>query len=135
MVVSDSTRPELQLALTDGRLVIAERCCAALGDTARAMFLRKVCFPSITIYQNFFIKVAPSGRGQCLYLNPALHELVQVNQVADEAQRNGLEDGNDHFMVKARMAMLDKQFARAEQILLEQVAATHMGGKAANCPY
>ena len=73
-----------QLALKDGRLVIAERCCAALGDTSRAMFLRK------------------------------------VNQIADEAQRAGLEDGNEHFMVKARMAMLDKQFDRAETILLEQ---------------
>jgi hypothetical protein len=31
-----------QLALEDGRLIIAERCCAALGDTSRAMFLRKV---------------------------------------------------------------------------------------------
>jgi len=41
-------------------------------------------------------------------------------QVADEAQRAGLEDGNDHFMVKARMAMLDKQFDLAEQILLDQ---------------
>jgi intraflagellar transport protein 172 len=72
------------LALQDGRLVIAERCCAALGDTARASYLRK------------------------------------VNAVAAEAEREGMQDGTEHFLVQARMATLDKQFERAAQLLLDQ---------------
>eukprot|EP00960_Hanusia_phi_P066628 766439-Hanusia_phi.AAC.5 len=73
-----------QLALQDNRLFIAERCCAALGDTAKAMYLRK------------------------------------VNEIADEAEMSGLPDGTQHYRVQAEMAKLEKQFERAEQILLEQ---------------
>ena len=74
------------LALQGSRLMIAERCCAALGDTARAAYLRKVI------------------------------------DVAETAQAEGLPDGASHFLVRAKMATLDKHFERAEQILLEQGA-------------
>ncbi len=55
---------------------IAERCCAALGDTGRALYLRR------------------------------------VSEAAEEARRAGLEDASQHFMVRAKMAMLEKQVAR-----------------------
>ena len=74
------------LALQDNRLVIAERCCAALGDMSRACFLRK------------------------------------VTDVAETAQAEGLADGASHFLVRAKMATLEKNFDRAEAILLEQGA-------------
>ena len=74
------------LALKDNRLMIAERCCAALGDMARAAYLRKVI------------------------------------DVAETAQAEGLPDGSSHFMVRAKMATLEKHFDRAEQILLEHGA-------------
>ena len=74
------------LALKDNRLMIAERCCAALGDMARAAYLRKVI------------------------------------DVAETAQAEGLPDGSSHFMVRAKMASLEKHFDRAEQILLEHGA-------------
>ena len=32
-----------QVALEQEQLLVAERCCAALGDVARARYLRKVC--------------------------------------------------------------------------------------------
>jgi intraflagellar transport protein 172 len=75
----------------DSRLMIAERCCAALGDTARAAYLRKVI------------------------------------DVAEMAQAEGLPDGTSHYLVRAKMATLDKHFDRAEQILLEQVRAWRGG--------
>ncbi len=80
------------LALQDSKLMIAERCCAALGDTARAAYLRKVI------------------------------------DVAETAQAEGLPDGTSHFLVRAKMATLDKHFDRAEQILLEQVRGWRGGG-------
>ncbi|KAJ1492436.1 putative osmotic avoidance abnormal protein, partial [Baffinella frigidus] len=69
------------VAMQEFKLVIAERCCAALGDTARAMYLRKV---------------------------------------NEAAEREGMADGTEHFLVKAKMATLDKNFDRASQVLLEQ---------------
>lgn len=68
------------LALSQQKLVVAERCFAALGDICKAKYLR------------------------------GLNKLVM--------SQDG--DGIKHFRVQARLAMLAKEFFKAEEILLNQ---------------
>uniref|UniRef100_A0A8D0F765 IFT80/172/WDR35 TPR domain-containing protein n=1 Tax=Strix occidentalis caurina TaxID=311401 RepID=A0A8D0F765_STROC len=75
-----------RLALEARQLHIAERCFAALGNTAKARFL---------------------------------HE---TNAIADQAAQEHGGDGTDHYLVRARLAMLDKNYKLAEMIFLEQNA-------------
>jgi len=71
-------------ALQDKRILIAERCFAALGDVCKARYLH------------------------------------QVNELAQKASAEIGGDGYSHFTVQARMAMLNREFKRAEILLLEQ---------------
>ena len=66
------------LALSQQKLVVAERCFAALGDICKAKYLR------------------------------GLNKLVMAQE----------GDGTKHFRVQARLAMLAKEFFKAEEILL-----------------
>ncbi|KAK8781038.1 hypothetical protein V5799_017623 [Amblyomma americanum] len=47
--------------------------------------------------------------------------LAHVIRLQEDAARATGQDGNDHYEVRARMAMLEKQFKLAENIYLEQV--------------
>eukprot|EP01137_Pigoraptor_chileana_P037243 Opistho-2@34026 len=72
-----------QLSLADRQLDVSERCYSALGDIARARYLRN------------------------------------VNRVAEKAAAEGHGDGRDNYLVRARLAVLDKKFKAAESIFLE----------------
>merc|ERR1711916_229591 len=67
------------MAMTDGNLAVAKRCCSALGDVSRAYALRDI-------------------------------EQIALTQPG----------GMNHFMVRARLAIINKQFKRAEAIFMEQ---------------
>ncbi|XP_064625451.1 intraflagellar transport protein 172 homolog [Lineus longissimus] len=73
-----------KLSLEARQLPIAERCFAALGDVAKARYLR------------------------------------ETNKQAEEAAKISGGDGFNHYKVRARMAILDKQFKSAEGIYLER---------------
>lgn len=73
-----------QAALEAGQLKIAERCYAALGDVARARYLRK------------------------------------AHRIAELAGNGNAQDGMSHYMVRAKLAVLSKQFKQAEMAYLEQ---------------
>ena len=71
-------------AITDRRLLVAQRCSAALGDVAKAQYLGAI--------------------------------------IADAKRASAMEGGGDglnNYAVKARLAMLDKQWKVAEGLLLE----------------
>ncbi|KFO82193.1 Intraflagellar transport protein 172, partial [Cuculus canorus] len=48
--------------------------------------------------------------------------LRETNAIADQAAQEHGGDGTDHYLVRARLAMLDKNFKLAEMIFLEQNA-------------
>ncbi|KAM6123262.1 intraflagellar transport protein 172 homolog [Pterocles gutturalis] len=48
--------------------------------------------------------------------------LHETNAIADQAAREHGGDGTDHYLVRARLAMLDKNYKLAEMIFLEQDA-------------
>ena len=73
-----------ELAVSNNRLHIAERCYAALGDVSRARYVRK------------------------------------VHKIAKFASQELGGDGTNHFMVRAKLMILEKQFQKAEEILLDQ---------------
>lgn len=73
-----------QAALEAGQLKIAERCYAALGDVARARYLRK------------------------------------TYRIAELAGNGNVQEGLSHYMVRAKLAVLGKQFKQAEMAYLEQ---------------
>ncbi|XP_053316583.1 intraflagellar transport protein 172 homolog [Spea bombifrons] len=75
-----------RMALEGGRLRVAERCFSALGDVAKAKFLR------------------------------------ETNELADRAALDHGGEGTDHYTVRARLAMLEKNYKLAEMIYLEQNA-------------
>ncbi|KAH9246952.1 hypothetical protein BASA81_015465 [Batrachochytrium salamandrivorans] len=72
------------VALIDCKLVIAERCFAALGDVSRARYL------------------------------------ASINEIADSVVSDHAESKLDYHTVRAKLAVLDKQFSAAESIYLEQ---------------
>jgi intraflagellar transport protein 172 len=73
-----------QAALDAGQLRIAERCYAALGDVARARYLRK------------------------------------THRIAEMAGNGNAQEGMSHYIVRAKLAVLGKQFKQAEMTYLEQ---------------
>ncbi|KAJ3290304.1 hypothetical protein HK104_006864 [Borealophlyctis nickersoniae] len=73
-----------RMAVKDRKLVVAERCFAALGDVARARYL---------------------------------HQLSDL--VESMSETNPMDDTND-YIIRAKLAMLDKQFKLAESIYLDQ---------------
>lgn len=73
-----------QAALDAGQLKIAERCYAALGDVARARYLRK------------------------------------AHRIAEMAGNGNAQEGMSHYIVRAKVAVLGKQFKQAEVAYLEQ---------------
>ncbi|KAM4772549.1 intraflagellar transport protein 172 homolog [Rhinophrynus dorsalis] len=73
-----------RLALEAGHLHIADRCFSALGDIAKAKFLR------------------------------------ETNEIAEQAAKEHGGDGTQFYKVRARLAMLDKNYKLAEMIYLEQ---------------
>ncbi|KAJ3373895.1 hypothetical protein GGF31_008780 [Allomyces arbusculus] len=74
------------VAVQHRKLALAERCFAALGDMAKAQYLR------------------------------------QVTDLAEQLQRMDptLIDPTMHFQVRAKLAVMDKEFKSAERIYLEQ---------------
>uniref|UniRef100_A0A7S2RUI0 Intraflagellar transport protein n=1 Tax=Mucochytrium quahogii TaxID=96639 RepID=A0A7S2RUI0_9STRA len=73
-----------KVALSHGRLDIAERCHAAIGDVAMTRYLRK------------------------------------VNKTKMQVSKATGTDGNDHWIVRAKLSLLKKEFRDAELIYLEQ---------------
>jgi len=80
-----------QIALSQSRLQIAERCFAALGDVAKAMFLNRIN------------KLAEDAREQHV-----------------KTYNNDLYDGYGHYTVRAELHILNREFKSAERVLLEQ---------------
>ncbi|KAL7748888.1 hypothetical protein RI367_005801 [Sorochytrium milnesiophthora] len=74
------------MALQDRKLVLAERCAAALGDIAKTHYLHNV------------------------------NQLIEHVKETDPMVQNPFE----HYAVRAKLAVLDKQFKMAERIYLEQ---------------
>lgn len=72
------------IAIKDKRLVVAERCFAALGDVAKVKYLQ------------------------------------QLNDMADAIREQGIFNELDHYAIRARLAILDKNYKLAESIYLEQ---------------
>ncbi|XP_033644927.1 intraflagellar transport protein 172 homolog [Asterias rubens] len=75
-----------RLSLEAKQLHIAERCYAALGDVAKARYLRN------------------------------------VNKMAAEMAQEIGGDGTSHYTVRAKLAVLNKDFKEAESVYLEQNA-------------
>ena len=69
------------IALQDNKLIIAERCAAAMGDIARIRYL---------------------------------HE---INELASLETDYGMD--SNHYLIRAKLAILEKQFSVAESIFLE----------------
>lgn len=92
MPISDETetmwKTLAKFSLEMQQYFIAERCYAALGDVAKARYLR------------------------------------ETNRIASESGNNNklLGDGRDFYMVRARVAQLEKNFKLAESIFLESQA-------------
>ncbi|KAI9178878.1 hypothetical protein H9P43_005540 [Blastocladiella emersonii ATCC 22665] len=74
------------LAMQHRRLPLAERCFAALGDVAKAMYMHRI--------------------------NDLIDEL--------KARDPTLEDPTSHFLVRAKLAVMEREFKTAERIYLEQ---------------
>jgi intraflagellar transport protein 172 len=72
------------LSLKAKQLHIAERCSAAVGDVAKASYLR------------------------------------ELRKIASYAEAETGRDGTDHVMVRAKLAVLNKEFKLAESIFMEQ---------------
>ncbi|CAH2245239.1 intraflagellar transport 172 homolog [Pelobates cultripes] len=73
-----------KLALEAEHIHVADRCFSALGDVAKAKFLR------------------------------------ETNEIAEQAAKEYSGDGTDSYKVRARLAMLGKNYKLAEMIFLEQ---------------
>lgn len=73
-----------KLALKDGKLKVAERCFAAVGDVATSRYLKT------------------------------------LNENVKSIDSQGFQSGVDHYSVRAKLALLDKQFKLAENIYIEQ---------------
>ncbi|KAJ3095379.1 hypothetical protein HDU97_007002 [Phlyctochytrium planicorne] len=84
------------MALKDRKISIAQRCFAALGDICRSRFL-----------QSLLDFMESSG------LDERVKKIFHVH--ADD-----LQDGINHYSIRAKLAVLDKQFKVAESIYLEQ---------------
>ena len=80
-----------QIALDQGRLQIAERCFAALGDVAKTQSLNRI---------------------------NTLAEEAKAEHV--RSYNNDMYDGYGHYTVRAEIHMLNKEFKAAEKVLLEQ---------------
>ena len=74
-----------QITLKARKLYIAERCFAALGDAAKARYLRN------------------------------------INRCVEYAEKElNITPGIDYYVAQAKLAILDKKFAKAEELFLEQ---------------
>ncbi|KAJ1496617.1 hypothetical protein HMI56_006108, partial [Coelomomyces lativittatus] len=76
-----------EMALRYRKLVLAERCFAALGDTCKVKYLRKI------------------------------NRLAETLKSSDPS----LEDPYEHYLIRAKLAVLEKEYKTAERIYLEQV--------------
>ena len=102
--------------------MIAERCCAALGDTARAMYLRKVneAVAEVWTTPKPWYPAPDPKPDPCLgerLVKQTRNPDPLIPEVRIQAEREGMSDGTEHFLVKAKMATLDKNFDRASQVL------------------
>ncbi|KAJ1511508.1 hypothetical protein HMI54_000768, partial [Coelomomyces lativittatus] len=75
-----------EMALRYRKLVLAERCFAALGDTCKVKYLRKI------------------------------NRLAETLKSSDPS----LEDPYEHYLIRAKLAVLEKEYKTAERIYLEQ---------------
>ena len=110
-----------QLALEREDIVTAERCFGAVGNVAKARYLRKVralhapARPCALPAQRVRVKPADP-------VPPEPFRRRKVNKLSKsiEAETRVPGTGYAHFSVQSKMAVLNGQLARAEQLLLQQ---------------
>lgn len=112
--------PSLQLAETalhHRDLLIAERCYAALGDVARARYMQEV--GEIWDFDNLRLCIAHllNCCNGAVWENLGFRvieflsaEWLQVNKVKEKAIKELGIDGQNHFLVRARLALLQHQW-------------------------